>query len=1067
MSRNDAADFAQRLYNRVPATYRVYDADQGQPLFALLTVIAEQVADVRQDLDTLWDNFFIETCQDWAVPYIAALVGTNLLANPVGRDNRLEVRDTVIWRRSKGTPAMLDALANETSGWPADLAEFFRSLGWAQNLNHVRLDRPLTPDLHDPFLLALLGRAADPFAHAADFKTSHDLDQARVGTRSLGIGSAAWGTPGRYQIKNLGFFVRRLQVFPVTGVTPAAVDPGSAAPPDAAWFTFDPLHREIPLFVASTAAPLTRAAFDQAPWQYFGTDVGVRQSGVLLASPSQPQPNSSSSSTPFAFGGAGGTLALDASAGMRLIDPRRFQLGAAHFLITAWWNQGGTVLGAVSTLHAALGDSQAFRIGSPASGAGQLVITVETGASKLGWTLPSSPAARFPGAVLAIRAARTEGPHFADGLYVYLPPAFVTPAQPLTFFVADDGSTYGQANIDGASLALASDGQVYPAAVPTASDVPAAAFLFISRTPGALTIADPSRLAGTQLLIQAEIFTGTFQPQGAIVTVDQPAASFADLQIPDPWPAFTFGPAVTALSGSLPTPPGLLTIFLQPLPLAGNFIPSCELIVRNRAGDSLLVYLPEIPNVPADGMRVFVAEDGSTWFAPNIQTVPGLLDGLPLARAATGQSLPIPGTWPLEYRRPVGLNLCRPERTVLLQPGELGIDPELGYFAFAPGDPAIGQGGLSADYGEAFSGSVGALNYNRLLDPTQTATRLVSQFGDTGNPLADNLTGAPVYTSVAAAAAAATDGDIIEILDSATYASSVPIALSAPSIRNLTIRAAAGRRPCLTFYQAANTPAAASFSITTSMDAVELNGLLVSGGPLVIGGKVGNLLLAACTFDPRNGNSLLSFDSDLADQAAYLLCRTIVGGLIVGAGVARLTVADSIIDQQRGLAIAGLTGAGSPPSSPPVLDIGAPNVQLERVTVLGRIVCDVLSASESILDEIAIAEDQQSGCIRFSRYEIRSVLPRKYLCVPSEDQASACTGVGRCFAPLFNSRRFGRPDYAQLAPQCPPEILAASEQRSEIGAFTGNLNPIRLENLRIKLQEFLPAGLAAVIIAET
>jgi hypothetical protein len=75
--------------------------------------------------------------------------------------------------------------------------------------------------------------------------------------------------------------------------------------------------------------------------------------------------------------------------------------------------------------------------------------------------------------------------------------------------------------------------------------------------------------------------------------------------------------------------------------------------------------------------------------------------------------------------------------------------------------------------------------------------------------------------------------------------------------------------------------------------------------------------------------------------------------------------------------------------------------------------------------------------------------------------------MGRCYAPLFNSRRFGRPDYAQLAAACPPEILSASEQRSEIGAFTGNLNPIRLENVRIKLLEFLPAGLAAVIIAET
>src|SRR5215213_7952952 len=127
MSRNDAEDYAQRLYARVPAHYRVYDAEQELPLLALLQVVGAQVAHVRQDLDALWDNFFIETCDEWAVPYLAALVGTNLLAHPVGQSNRLDVRNTVIWRRSKGTPRMLRALGQDISGWPTDLAEFFQS----------------------------------------------------------------------------------------------------------------------------------------------------------------------------------------------------------------------------------------------------------------------------------------------------------------------------------------------------------------------------------------------------------------------------------------------------------------------------------------------------------------------------------------------------------------------------------------------------------------------------------------------------------------------------------------------------------------------------------------------------------------------------------------------------------------------------------------------------------------------------------------------------------------------------------------------------------------------------
>jgi hypothetical protein len=55
----------------------------------------------------------------------------------------------------------------------------------------------------------------------------------------------------------------------------------------------------------------------------------------------------------------------------------------------------------------------------------------------------------------------------------------------------------------------------------------------------------------------------------------------------------------------------------------------------------------------------------------------------------------------------------------------------------------------------------------------------------------------------------------------------------------------------------------------------------------------------------------------------------------------------------------------------------------------------------------------------------------------------------------------------QLAAACPPEILTASEERAEVGAFASALNPIRLGNLQTKLQEFMPVGLSAVIVSET
>jgi hypothetical protein len=325
-----------------------------------------------------------------------------------------------------------------------------------------------------------------------------------------------------------------------------------------------------------------------------------------------------------------------------------------------------------------------------------------------------------------------------------------------------------------------------------------------------------------------------------------------------------------------------------------------------------------------------------------------------------------------------------------------------------------------------------------------------------------------VHASVALALAAARDGDVIEIVDSATYALPDAMVLANPAVARLTIRAAAGQRPCLTSYRAAGSPAASSLRVTAPMSELELNGLLLSGGPLRIESPVNALRLIACSLDPRSAvdGSLISSGVASGDRADYLLCRCISGGLRLGAGVGRLIVADSIVDQQGGVAIGGTAAPGGPAGSAPAGPF-ATLVHLERVTVWGRIRCDVLEASESLLDDLVVVEDQQTGCIRFTRYELGSVLPRRFQSVPSDEQAAAFPGTGRCLAPVFGSRRFGRPDYAQLAVTGPPELLNASEARAEVGAFASALNPLRLGNLLVKLREFMPVGLSAVVIAET
>src|SRR3954463_10873533 len=106
-----------RLYELLPVVHRMRDADQGYPLRALLQVVSEQVSLVEDDIAQLYENWFIETCEDWVVPYIGALVGYEPIHvgglaghNADGRASareriaipRREVANAIRMRRRKG-----------------------------------------------------------------------------------------------------------------------------------------------------------------------------------------------------------------------------------------------------------------------------------------------------------------------------------------------------------------------------------------------------------------------------------------------------------------------------------------------------------------------------------------------------------------------------------------------------------------------------------------------------------------------------------------------------------------------------------------------------------------------------------------------------------------------------------------------------------------------------------------------------------------------------------------------------------------------------------------------------
>src|SRR5215213_5763471 len=151
-----------RLYELLPAVYRQRDAERSRPLQALLRVIGEQVDAVEEDISQLYEDWFIETCQDWVVPYIGDLIGyrpVHEVGEPgdVGTPEaqqlnkilipRREVANTIRYRRRKGTLPLLELLARDVAGWPARAVEFYKLLGFTQHMGHLRLDRGRTVDL--------------------------------------------------------------------------------------------------------------------------------------------------------------------------------------------------------------------------------------------------------------------------------------------------------------------------------------------------------------------------------------------------------------------------------------------------------------------------------------------------------------------------------------------------------------------------------------------------------------------------------------------------------------------------------------------------------------------------------------------------------------------------------------------------------------------------------------------------------------------------------------------------------------------------------------------------------
>ena len=203
---------SDQLYALLPTVYRLRDAEYGEPLKALLAVLAEQATIVEDDIAQLYENWFIETCAEWVVPYIGDLLGVRGLhslrgfsANLHTFSQRARVANTISYRRRKGTASMLEQLARDVTGWDARAVEFFELLATTQYLNHLRPHNLRTPDLRDPTALAELNTPFDTLAHTVEVRRTAN-------------------GRGKYNIPNIGLFLWRLQAYPLTKSPADAVD---------------------------------------------------------------------------------------------------------------------------------------------------------------------------------------------------------------------------------------------------------------------------------------------------------------------------------------------------------------------------------------------------------------------------------------------------------------------------------------------------------------------------------------------------------------------------------------------------------------------------------------------------------------------------------------------------------------------------------------------------------------------------------------------------------------------------------------------------------------------------
>jgi hypothetical protein len=212
------------------------------------------------------------------------------------------------------------------------------------------------------------------------------------------------------------------------------------------------------------------------------------------------------------------------------------------------------------------------------------------------------------------------------------------------------------------------------------------------------------------------------------------------------------------------------------------------------------------------------------------------------------------------------------------------------------------------------------------------------------------------------------------------------------------------------------------------------------------------VIIRNCTFDPGGGQNVLADDM----QPVSLLIEANIENLCIGESIMGpvATAANGLIEEK---AVINNSIVQAVNDNEKAIEVSTGTVELLQTTVLGSIVVHRLYATDTIITQLATVVDTQAGCFRFSAAPAISRLPHPYESfVFSGDNTS-----------WFSSTLFGKPSYAQLSETAPADVQTGAENKSEMGAFNSLLNPVKLDGLKSKVDEYMPFGLIPAFINAT